>query len=729
LTVRVAIAAVCLATATPASQEATRQSLTRDDAAVLEDVSQRAFQFFWNEADPTTGIVRDRARTDGAAHDGKNRDVGSIAAVGFGLSGLCIAADRGWVSRPQALERARNTLRFFAERSPHERGWFFHFVNIRTGMREWQSELSSIDTALLLAGVLTARRCFETDAEVVRFADAIYRRVDFSWMLNGHPHVLSMGWRPESGFIDARWNHYCELMVLYLLAIGSPTHPIPAESWQAWRRPTMGFGDFEYVSWQDPLFVHQYSHAWIDFRGRRERQAPHIDWWQNSIEATYAHKTFCLSLSSEYPGYTEHIWGFTASDSAKGYVAWHGPPRHERIDGSVVPAAAAGSLMLTPEIALPAVREMRRRFGDRVYGKYGFADAFNPTTGWVNPDVIGIDVGITLLSAENLRTGRIWSWFMANPEVTTALDRVGLEPLRQAQGVPGPRRLTGRTNNLTHTAPVASPGLQHYEFVVPERSAERDRYQTVIAQTTTIPADTFEARMFTSPQGIVLGYRLLRPSGANSNTKVPMVVVFHGAGEIGTDNEKQMTAFAKLWARDDIRREFPAFVVVPQFPSRSAIYSGPVTQGGRTTVAAAPIHAALALVDELRGTLPVDASRIYLTGFSMGASSTWNALHLRPDLFAAAVPIAGVANRAFAPHVAATPVWVLHGNRDETNALNHERVMFDALSQCAGAAIVFWEHDGLGHEVPPSILAGSQLPRWLFSHRRAAGQSAPRPCL
>jgi predicted peptidase len=208
-----------------------------------------------------------------------------------------------------------------------------------------------------------------------------------------------------------------------------------------------------------------------------------------------------------------------------------------------------------------------------------------------------------------------------------------------------------------------------------------------------------------------------------------MVLVLHGAGEIGTDNEKQLTAFAKLWARDEVRREFPAYVVVPQFPARSATYSGPVTQGGRSSMAALPLHAALALVDDLRRTLPVDPTRIYVTGFSMGASSTWTALHLRPDLFAAAAPIAGVANRAFAPYVAATPVWVLHGNRDEVNSIQHERVMYDALSRCTGAAIVFWEHDRLGHEVPPSVLAGSQLPQWLFSHGKVAGQSGPRPCI
>jgi hypothetical protein len=399
--------------------------------------------FFWEQADPATGIVRDRARTDG----GLVNDIGSIASVGFGLSGLCIAADRGWVPRTDAIARARTTLQFFAEKMPHQRGWFFHFVNLRTGAREWKSELSSIDTALLVAGVLTTRRCFETDPAVVRYAEAIYRRMDFHWMLAGHPALLSHGWRPESGFLDARWSHYCELMLLYLLGIGSPAHAIPAASWRAWSRPLMTFQRSTYVSHADPLFVHQYSHAWVDFRGRRESGPVRIDWFENSVIATRAHRTFCLSLSSEFRGYTENVWGITASDSQKGYVAWGGPPRHPAIDGSVVPAAAAGSLMFTPDISVPALREMHRRFGERIYGRYGFADAFHPTTGWVDQDVIGIDLGITLLSAENLRTGRVWTWFMANPEITRALERVGLTA--QFQGK--------RAKAEEKTAPLAFP--------------------------------------------------------------------------------------------------------------------------------------------------------------------------------------------------------------------------------------------------------------------------------
>jgi hypothetical protein len=413
-------------------------SVSAEDDALLEDLSKRSFLFFWEQADQTTGIVRDRARTDGTPVSGTARDVGSIASVGFGLTGLCIAAQRGWVPRTAAVDRARTTLRFFARRMENQRGWYYHFVNLRTGAREWASELSSIDTALLIAGVLTVRQCFSGEAEIAGLADWIYRRVDFRWMLADDPLLLSHGWKPETGFLESRWDHYCELTILYLLAVASPTHAIPAASWRAWHRPTIRFEGHSFIGGPPPLFVHQFSHAWVDFRGWREREPPHTDWWANSVEATRAHKAFCLQLGGEFPGYTEHVWGITSSDSRRGYVAWGGPPRHEAIDGTVVPCAAAGSLMLAPDITLPAVRELRRRFGDRIYGRYGFADAFHPLDGWVNPDVIGIDLGITLLSAENLRSGRVWDLFMRNAEIPAAMERVGLA--RHAPAAAAPTR-------------------------------------------------------------------------------------------------------------------------------------------------------------------------------------------------------------------------------------------------------------------------------------------------
>ncbi|MGH9338067.1 MAG: glucoamylase family protein, partial [Acidobacteriota bacterium] len=391
------------------------------DEAFLEDLSRRGFRYFWEQADPHTGLVLDRARTGASPYHRRQQQVASIAATGFGLTALCIAAERQWIDPDAARRRVRATLRFLADDFPHERGWFYHFVNPADGRREWKSEVSSIDTALLLAGVLTARQYFAEDGELVRLAARIYERVDFQWMLNGHPMLLAHGWKPESGFIPHRWSNYSEHMILYLLAIGSPIYPIPPYAWYAWKREPVQYAGYTYVSGAPALFIHQYSHAWADFRERQECVGARIDWFANSVAATRAHRAFCIDLSQEFAGYSENVWGITASDSAKGYQSWGGPPRHPAIDGTVVPCAAGGSLMFTPDIALAALKTMHEKFGERIYGRYGFVDAFNPTTGWMGPDVIGIGVGITLLSAENLRTGNVWRWFMANSEIPRAL--------------------------------------------------------------------------------------------------------------------------------------------------------------------------------------------------------------------------------------------------------------------------------------------------------------------
>lgn len=401
--------------------------LTLQDRAFLEDLSHRSFKYFWEKSAPETGLALDRARTDGSPHDENHRNIASIASTGFALTALCIAAERRWVAPREARERVRNTLRFIAERLPHEHGWFYHFVNWRTGEREWKSELSSIDTALLLGGVLTARQYFHNDPEIVRHATKIYERIDFPWMLNNHPTLLAMGWHPESGFIKSRWDTYSEHSMLYLMAIGSPTHPITPDSWYWWVRDWNIYKEYTFLG-RASLFTHQYSHAYVDFRHLREDKASRMDYFENSIIATRAHRRFCLDLAKEFPGYSENVWGITASDSTKGYLGWGGPPRDPAIDGTVVPCAAGGSLMFTPDITVPALRTMYEKFGHRIYGRYGFTDAFNPNTGWINPDVIGIDVGITLLSAENLRTGNVWRWFMRNGEIPRAMRLIGLRP-------------------------------------------------------------------------------------------------------------------------------------------------------------------------------------------------------------------------------------------------------------------------------------------------------------
>jgi hypothetical protein len=423
---------------------AQRYSLSSSDRAFLEDLSRCAFRYFQEQTDPKTGLVLDRARADGSPHDEVHRRIASIAATGFGLTALCIGAERGWVDPREARGRVRTTLRFFAERAPREHGWFYHWMDAATGEREWNSEVSSIDTALLLGGVLTAKQYFRDDAEIDRLATEVYTRVDFQWMQNGHPSLLSHGWKPESGFLAPMWRDYSEQTILYLLAIGSTSRPISPRAWWGWKRDWIRYAGYSYLAGAAPLFIHQYSQAWVDYRGLREKQPPNVDYFENSIKATRAHRAFCIDLSKEFSGYSENVWGITASDSAKGYVAWGGPPRDASIDGTVVPCAAAGSLMFAPDICLPALKTMREKFGERVYGRYGFVDAFNPNTGWIDQDVIGINVGITLLSAENLRSGNVWRWFNRNPEIPRAMRLAGLEkigsPLRASLKVrPFPR--------------------------------------------------------------------------------------------------------------------------------------------------------------------------------------------------------------------------------------------------------------------------------------------------
>jgi hypothetical protein len=401
--------------------------LIAKDQQFLEDLERRSFQYFWEQADPHTGLVPDRARMDGKALDEDHRDVASIAATGFGLTALCIAPERRWITDAEARERTRNTLRFFANTAFENHGWFYHWLDTKTGERRWKSEVSSIDTALLLGGVLTVRQCFHDDPEIVALATRIYTRVDFRWMLNGHPLLLSHGWKPETGFLKPRWDTYSEDTILYILAIASPTHAISERSWYSLWRDRYRYQGYAYFTTIGvPLFMHQYAHAWIDFRDRRETGGDHIDYFQNSINATLAHRAFCLNLSPEFPGYGPDVWGITASDSAKGYLAWGGPPRDPAIDGTVVPSGPGGSLMFIPDLTVSSLRAMREKFGERIYGRYGFVDAFNPNNGWIDSDVIGINVGITLLSAENARSGNVWRWFMNNVEIPRAMRRVGL---------------------------------------------------------------------------------------------------------------------------------------------------------------------------------------------------------------------------------------------------------------------------------------------------------------
>ncbi len=400
-----------------------------EDDAFLEDMSKRSFMFLWEHTNHKNGLTLDRVGRDGTRkpEGHRARNIASVAASGFALTGYCIAADRNWIPKDQLIERTRNTLDFFANKSFHNNGWFYHFVDFETGERRWNSEISSIDTALLLGGIMTVKQCFSDDRQIVQLADKIIDRVDYKWMQAGDQYLLNHGYRPEVGFLKNFWGKYSEQMILYLLGIGSKTHPISPNAWYAWERDWNEFGGYRYLASSSPLFLHQYSHAWVDFRNRREHRPPFVNYYENSVQATRAHHKFFVDvLSKEFPKYSATMWGLSASDSERGYIAWGAPPRHDRTDGSVVPYAVAGSLMFTPDIALRTLKHMKEEYGDKVYGKYGFADAFNPHNGWVDGDILGIDQGMTLLGAENMRSGKIWYWFMQNEEPRRAFALIGL---------------------------------------------------------------------------------------------------------------------------------------------------------------------------------------------------------------------------------------------------------------------------------------------------------------
>lgn len=397
-------------------------TLSPQDDQFLNALEQANFLFFWEQTNPETGLTKDRCNVRV-----KDTSIGaSIASTGFALTAVCIAQMRGFVSYADARQRVFNTLSFIWHTLPTHRGFFYHFANINTGERLWNSEASSVDTAMLLCGVLTCRQHFQ-DKEIEELARSIFDRVDWTW-LSEDTSLLSHGWTPEMGFIHSRWDYYSELMMMYLLGMGSTTHPLPSETWFAWKRTVFEYDGLRYVGSFAPLFVHQYSQAWFDFRSKRDRYA---DYFQNSIIATDVHRRFCVELNEQFPDYSNALWGITASDSAKGYVAWGGPPAMGPIDGTIVPAAAGGSVPFLPGETMRVLRTIHDHYPG-AWCRYGFVDAFNPLTDWYDTDVVGIDTGITMLMAENARSGFVWDTFMKNPEAQRGMQSAGLVPYQTA---------------------------------------------------------------------------------------------------------------------------------------------------------------------------------------------------------------------------------------------------------------------------------------------------------
>lgn len=438
---------------------------SEEDLRFLDLVEQKAFDFFRKEHHPKTGLVKDKANN----FEKDGQPLASIAATGFGLSAMVVGADRGWISKAEAQEYCSKTLRFFLTEMESEHGFFYHFVDWSTGKKTNHTELSSIDTALFLAGALMAGEYFK-GTEVERLADELYRRVNFHWMLNGG-QTLSMGWNPREGFIKSRWDQYNESLILYILAIGSPTYRIPPKSWQRVVKRIGTYGSHVLI-YSPPLFTHQYSACWLDLRNKNDGLA---DYFENSKVATIVNREFCLDQKTHYKTYSENVWGLTASISQHSYKAYGSEPGGAVHDGTVAPTAAGSSIVFTPELSIKALRFMYDNYKDRTWGRYGFSDAFNLDRNWYAKEVLGIDQGPLLLMIENFRSELLWRFFMKHPSVIRGMELAGFRPGTVELKVPEkpkvaiprvqrPIRIDGSLDEWDLTQPLKLESPEHREL-------------------------------------------------------------------------------------------------------------------------------------------------------------------------------------------------------------------------------------------------------------------------
>lgn len=380
------------------------------DETFLEKLEYDSILYFIREANPANGLVKDSSRPGSPS---------SVAVVGFGLTAICIGESRGWIKKEDAYYLILKTLKTFRDTVPNEHGFFYHFLDMRTAQRAWNSEVSSIDTALLLAGALFAGEYYK-GSEVETIANELYERVDWPWMLNGKK-TLCMGWKPEDGFLWYYWDSYSEAMILYALAIGSPTHPIGPECWFEWKRPVDSYKDHKAIYCNTgSIFTYQYSHAWIDFRSLYEDDpgsGTGVNYFDNSVSAIKANRQFCMDNSGAYKAYGEDSWGLSACLGPEGYRGYGAKPGEAFNDGTIPPCGMAGSFPFDPEAALRGLKKLYGDHKDFLYGKYGFKDAFNLDKNWWAEEYLGIDVGITVLMVENYRSNFVWKIFMKIPAV------------------------------------------------------------------------------------------------------------------------------------------------------------------------------------------------------------------------------------------------------------------------------------------------------------------------
>jgi len=414
-----------------------------DDLAFLDHLQHTGFWYFWQQANATNGLTRDRSHP---------HSFSSIAATGFGLTAIPIAVERQWIPLAPARQRVLTTLRTFADgpQGPDARGmighkgWFYHFLEMDSATRFANSELSSIDTTLLLGGIIFVREYFKgdhpEDRQIRELANRIFARIDWKWMLNGEKS-LTMGWHPESGFIKSRWIGYNEAMLLYIFALGAGEgKELGPDSWRAWtkgydwkRSHGLSFLHFE------PMFGHQYSHCWVDFRMISDdyMRKRGIDYFENSHRAALAQQQYALANPKAHKGYGQFMWGFTACDGpgyagVAPYMARGAPPALND-DGTIAPTAVGGSIVFAPQITIPTLRNIYETQRTNLWGPYGFYDAFNLSVGWHDNEALGIDQGPIVLMIENFRSELVWKTFMRSSIVQRGLNRAGFKPRNPTQ--------------------------------------------------------------------------------------------------------------------------------------------------------------------------------------------------------------------------------------------------------------------------------------------------------
>ena len=434
------------------SQGKVNYTITADETAMLDSIQKKTFLFFLNEHSPDKGIVKDRAAVWAPA---------SIASTGFGIPSFAIGVERNWITRKQAAEITLNMLKFFANsvqsadtNATGYKGFYYHFLRMNSGTREWKCELSSIDTGLLMMGIIFARNYYNLDNEdekqIRELSAMLLGRMDWSFFLmpptGKHPNCISMAWSPEGGLLNHGWSGYNEGLFLYVLAAGTGMKDVEKsyDSWLStyeWQTPYKGLSHVAFP----PLFGHQFSQAFIDYRGLADKYMKEkgIDYFENSRLATYVQREYAIENPKGWVGYDSLCWGITASDGPgssfnfgdkkfEGYAGRGTSGKDHTIaeDRTLAPYGPMSSLPFAPEIVLPTMKSINAKYGKELWGKYGYYDSFNPTINWVNNDFIGIDQGPMLIMIENFRTGLVWDYVMKDPIIQTGLTKLGYEYLK-----------------------------------------------------------------------------------------------------------------------------------------------------------------------------------------------------------------------------------------------------------------------------------------------------------